>query len=112
MGVVFAPILEGQVDNWKQWTAEIAGARKDDFTDLNRRHGLTRHAAWLTETPDGQAVIAYHEGPGSDDFLQKIAASDHPVDLWFRDKIKAIHGLDLTQPPPGPLPELYIDTGN
>ena len=52
MGVILAPILEGKVEAWKQWTAELDGPRKAEFEDLNKRYGLTRHAAWLTEYSD------------------------------------------------------------
>ena len=112
MGVILAPILEGKLDVWKRWTEETQGSRSEDFRDLNRRYGLTRHSAWLAETPMGPMVVALHEGPGADDFMQKIAASQNEVDVWFKEKVKEIHGLDVTQPPPGPMPQLYIDGGS
>ena len=58
MGVVLAPILEGKLESWKEWIRESNGPRRQEFTELNRRYGLTRHAAWLVETPSGPAVIA------------------------------------------------------
>ena len=112
MGVILAPIIEGKVEAWKQWIAELDGPRKAEFEDLNSRYGLTRHAAWLTETPTGPAVIALHEGPGADDFMAKISPSTHAADLYFKEKLKELHGMDVTQPPPGPLPEIYLDSGS
>ncbi|MDA8216506.1 MAG: hypothetical protein M0Z94_02715 [Dehalococcoidales bacterium] len=38
-------------------------------------------------------------GVGNDDFTR-----------WFVQRVKEIHGLDLTQPLAAPLPELLIDT--
>ena len=111
MGVVLAPILQGKLEAWKQWGEEMTGPRQGEFRDVNRRHGLTRHAAWLAETPSGPMVIALHEGPGGEEFMEKVASSNHEFDQWFKDKIKELHGMDVTQPPPGPLPELYIDSG-
>ena len=107
MGVVLVPILEGKFDSWKQWAAALNNS--EDMKDLNSRYGLTRHAAWLVETPSGPAVIALHEGPGSDEFMQKLASSDNAVDVRFKDSLKEFHGMDLTQPPPGPMPELFFD---
>ena len=106
MGVILAPILDGKLDAWKQWAAELNGS--DNIKDLNSRYGLTKHEAWLTMTPAGAAVIAIHEGPGSNDFMQKLAASDNEVDNGFKAKLLELHGLDVTQPPPGPMPELMI----
>ncbi len=109
MSVILAPIVEGKVQAWKDWAGKLSGP---EFEDFNRRHGLTRHAAWLAETPAGPMVIVLLEGPGADDHMQRLAASDNDFDRWHRDKIKEVHGLDVTQPPPGPLPELYVDSGS
>ena len=110
MGVVLVPILEGKFDSWKQWAAALNNS--EDMKDLNSRYGLTRHAAWLVETPSGPAVIALHEGPGSDEFMQKLASSDNAVDVRFKDSLKEFHGMDITKPPPGPMPELLLDSGS
>ena len=75
MGVVLAPIVEGKLETWKAWCAELTGPRKEEMADFNRRYGLTHHRSWLAETPGGPAVIALHEGPGSDEFMPKLAAS-------------------------------------
>ena len=108
MGVVLAPILEGKLDAWKQWIEEMNGPRSQELNSFNSRYGLTKREAWLAETPGGSAVIAIHEGPGGDGFMQKLGTSQESFDVWFREKIKEIHGLDVTQPPPGPMPVRYL----
>jgi hypothetical protein len=110
MGVIVVPIVGGKVDGWKQWAEELSGARAGDLKDLNRRYGLTRHAAWLTETPDGPTVVALHEGPGAEDFMTRLVQSTDEFDTWFRGKIEEYHGLDLTQPPRGQSAELRLDS--
>ena len=109
MGVILAP---DKVDAWKQWVEELNGPRKEGLTDFNQRYGLTRHAAWLAETPSGPFVIALHEGPGGDGLMAKLGPSQHEFDTWFKEKILEVHGLDVTKPPPGPMPELYLDSGS
>ena len=110
MGVILAPILEGKLEAWKAWIGELAGSQKEALADFNRRYGLTRHAAWLTETPSGPFVIALHEGPGSDELMPKLGPSQIAFDISFKEHLKEIHGMDVTQPPPGPMPELYLDS--
>ena len=112
MGVVVAPILEGKLDVWKKWIADLKGPSSQELTDFNRRYGLTRHAAWLAETPMGTFVVALHEGPGGDDFMAKVGPSQLRFDVQFKEKLLEIHGIDVTQPPPGPMPELYLDSGS
>ena len=70
-----ATIWERRLAPWKEGCADLQGAHKEAIVDFNRRYGLTRHAAWLTETPAGPAVIALQEGPGGDELMPKLAAS-------------------------------------
>ena len=107
MSLIVAPIVEGKLQAWKDWARGLSGP---EFKEFNSRYDLTRHAAWLAETPAGPMAIVLLEGPGADDHMQKLAASHNEYDRRHRDKIKEIHGLDVTQPPPGPLPELYVDS--
>ena len=75
-------------------------------------YGLTKHEAWLAETPGGPMVIAIHEGPGSDQLMQKLGPSQQAFDVSFKEMLMEIHGMDITQPPPGPMPERYLPAGS
>lgn len=102
-----APLLPGKTDAWRQWIAELEGPRSAEFADLNARHGLTRHAAWLQQTPHGDLVVVVQEGPGAEGFMGKMASSVHEFDAWFRGNVEEVHGLDFANPPPPP--ELGVD---
>ena len=109
MPLVIAPIMEGQVEAWKAWAASLQdGELSDAFKDLNQRYELTRHDAWLVTTPNGMMVAVLQEGPGADTFIQKLAASNNPVDEEFKRRIEEYNGFDVSVPPPGPLPELFL----
>lgn len=103
MGAIAVPLLPDQVDNWKQFAADIEGPRREEFADFNRRHGLERHRAWLQRNPDGiHLVIAVHDGPGSDTFMETMSSSEEPFDVWFREGISQAHGIDFSGPLPPP----------
>ncbi|MDA1348910.1 MAG: hypothetical protein O3A47_08585 [Chloroflexi bacterium] len=108
MGVILVPIVEGKLDVWKQWIGELNGSRQREFASFNSRYGLIKHEAWLAETPAGPVVIAIHEGPGSDDLMPKLGPSQDSFDVWFKGKLNDIHGMDVTQPPPGPMPVRHL----
>ena len=108
MGLVVAPILPNKVDEWKAWTNEVVTTKIDEFSELNSRMNLTSHKVWLAHTPGGPMAVVSHEGPGGDEFMQKLAASDHTFDQWFKSKIAEFHGIDFSKPPPGPMPEQMI----
>lgn len=105
MGVILAPIPADKVAAWQSFMGELSGARKAEFDAFNRRHSLTKHEAWLAETPMGLAVIAIHEGPGAADLIPQVAKSTHEFDKWFASKLSEIHGMDVSKPPPGKMPE-------
>jgi hypothetical protein len=49
---------------WESWIAELNGPRGPSFDDMNSRHGLTEHQAYLQPTPDGNyLVLVIQEGP-------------------------------------------------
>jgi hypothetical protein len=110
MSLVLAPIAQGKLEKWHQWANELQNGRGDQFKEFNSRYGLTRHAAWLTETPTGPVVVALHEGPGADTFMSKLASSNNNFDVWFKDKLSEIHNFDFSKPLPGSPPELVINS--
>jgi len=38
-----------------------------------------------------------------------MGMSQEPYFVWFREQVKDIHGVDFSQPLPGPLPEAFMD---
>ena len=105
MGVILAPIKADKLNAWQGFMEELSGPRKAEFVDFNKRHNLTKHEAWLCETPAGAVVCAIHEGPGAAPILANVAQSTNAFDKWFASKILEIHGMDVSKPPPGKMPE-------
>ena len=102
------PIKPGKGDVWKSWIGEITGPRKAELDEMNGRYGLTTHAAWLQENPDGsQLAVVVLDGSGAAEFLGKLAGSDHEFDTWFRSKVEDIHPMDFSGPPP-PAPVRFL----
>ena len=101
MPAMAAPLAAEKLAAWEGWVAELGGARKAAFDDMNARHGLTEHRAYLQPTPDGNfLVLAIHEGPGGDSFLANVVQSDHEFDQWFVGAVADIHGIDTSAPLP------------
>ena len=104
MGLLVNPILADKLDAWKSWASAFKGSKKDEFDDFNKRYGITRHEAWLVETPNGPLAVVLHEGPGADTFMQKVVQSENSFDKSFIKSVAEFHGMDTNVPPPGPLP--------
>lgn len=99
-----APLLPGKTDAWREWIAEMNGPRSAELADFNARHGLTRHAAWLQQTPMGDLVVVIQEGPEAESFMPSLATADNEFDVWFRDNVHELHGIDFSNLPPPPEP--------
>jgi hypothetical protein len=101
MPAIAVPLAADKLDAWDAWIAELNGPRKAEFDEMNVRHGLTEHRAYLQPTPDGNfLVLAVHEGPGADSFLADQMSSDDEFDQWFMSALAEIHGIDASGPVP------------
>jgi len=106
MGLIVVPIVPSELDAWKAWNNELATSKSEEFAEFNNRIGITSQKVWRVQTPDVLLAGVNHAGPGEADFMQKVTTSDHPFDEWFKNSIAGFHGIDFSQPPPGPMPEL------
>ena len=95
------PLAADKVDAWEAWIGELKGTRHAEFDDMNDRHGITEHRAYLQPLPDGSyATLVVIEGPGADGFLPSMMGSDHEFDRWFVGSIGDLHGMDGSAPVP------------
>jgi len=109
MGLVLAPIVDGKLNAWKKFNEELkSGSKKEDFSEFNQRYKLTRHDVWYAETPGGPKAVVLQEGPGSDEFMQALAQSDHSFDVLMKEQIAEFHNTNFNEPPPGPSPQKLI----
>lgn len=104
-----APILPGKLEAWRRFNQESLGHWRDDHDAANRRHGITRELGWLQQTPGGDLAIVFLEVTNPESFFQDLANSETPHDVWFRQQVLEIHGLDLAAPGEGEISTLEFD---
>lgn len=97
------PLAAGKSDELRRFMSEATGPRRAEHDELMRRYHLTKRYGWIQETPMGDMYVTYLEA--TDDFLEdnrRYAASTHPFDVWFKQQLGSILGMDFNQPfPPG-----------
>lgn len=103
------PILPGKTEQWKHYCQEMTGPRRSEYEASRKRAGITREAAFLQQTPQGDMVVVYIEAQDVQRAIVAPGMSQEPFDVWFLEQTKEIHGFDPSQPLPGALPEAYID---
>ena len=95
-----APIPPGKTEALKKVFQEAQGARGKDLDASRRRLKMTKDQAWVQKTPMGDMVIVYLEGDDPVKGNQAFAASKDPFDVWFKQQVGGILGLDLNQSVP------------
>ena len=103
------PLLPGKTEQWKRFCQEMVGPRRSEYEASNKRLGITRVVTSLQQTPQGDMAIVYLEAPDIPRVFEGYASLQEPFDVWFREQVKDIHGVDFSEPLPGPLPEVVID---
>ena len=109
MAVAF-PILPGKTAEWRTWMEEVNGPRREEF-EASRRQAGVHERTFLQSTPMGDLVIVTLEGEDPGAAFAKMMGATDAFATWFAQRASEIHGVDLTTPQAGSLPELVIDTG-
>jgi hypothetical protein len=100
------PILPGKGAAARAFQRELAGARGAEYAHSERAHGIIKELWFLQETPNGDLFVAYLESADLDRALGRFAASRAAFDIWFKERLADVTGIDLATPPAGRLSEL------
>ncbi len=103
------PILPGKTEQLRRFVAELNGPRRAENEARAQRFGV-HWRVFLQQTPQGDLVLATAEGADPARAFQQLGAGDDAFTQWFVQQIQDIHGVDMRQPPPGPLPELVYES--
>jgi hypothetical protein len=98
-----APMLPGKTETERQAMASCAhGERQAAFEASRTRHGISREAVFIQQTPGGDVAVVYLEADDLQAAFQGLGSSEDPFDVWFRGHVLDVHGIDLAQgfPPP------------
>jgi hypothetical protein len=101
------PVLPGQEELDRKTLGEMSEARRDEYEAAARRAGITRQIVWHQQTPQGTVAVVYVEADDPLAALGEFGSSDEPFNSWFRDQMKAVHGVDISEP--GPPSEKVFD---
>ena len=98
--VCFAlPVLQGQSDAARTFMQQLDGARRDEYDSSERRIGITKELWYLAQLPSGDHLIGYMESADFGRALPMFVASREAFDVWFKEQMMAVTGLDLNNPP-------------
>lgn len=95
-GIVLTfPILDGKVEAWRRFCQELYGFRRTPYEASRHRLGITRERLALVETAFGSTAVTTLEAPDVAQALGQIIISELPFDIWYREKLQELHGVNL-----------------
>ncbi len=105
------PILPGKFEQWQEWHNQFVpgGSQRAEFEDQMKRYGITRQVVSLQRTPHGDFVVVLFEGDEPGAMMAGLGSSDNEFDKGFAAHILEVHGVDITQPMPGPVSEVVLE---
>jgi hypothetical protein len=102
------PVLPDKTDDARKFAQETL-ARRDEFTALQNKSGVTKEEWSLQETPMGALLLVRFESADIEQSFAQLAASTDDFEVWFRERVKEWSGVDLGLPPEAPPPEIILD---
>ena len=109
MIAIAMPIVQGKLEQWQKFINKLNGEYKNNFQESRNSLGL-HERSFLQKTPHGDLAIVTLEGEDPIGGFQKLFSKKDEYTNWFVEQVKEIHGIDLSAPLPGPVPELIADS--
>jgi hypothetical protein len=91
------PVVPGKEELDRRTLDEMLGARREEYEAALRQAGVTRQTIWHQETPNGTVAVIYVEGDDPQAGIAQFGSSDEPISAWFREQMKEVHGVDISQ---------------
>src|SRR5438876_356798 len=103
---IVAPVKPGKEKALRDFYREIEGARQDEYDRSEQRLGISKEVAFSAKTDGGTVAVIYIESDDFDSAFGQFVQSQDEFDLWFKQQVLDISGLDLNNPPEMELPEV------
>lgn len=102
--VITVPVLPGKRAVLEELMKVCSGPRQAELADLQKRQGVTKESIFLESGPGGDRCIVYQEAKDPMAAMQTLVSSKHPFDVWLKEKLKEVTGIDFSNPPAGEPP--------
>ena len=110
-GAMAFPVLPGKSEADIRRIAERFKEDPQGYWESRQSQGVTLERAYWQHTPMGDFVIAYLESakPTLGEAFGAASQDNTPMGKFFAEAVKGLNGIDITQPPGGPAPEIVAE---
>jgi hypothetical protein len=104
LAIVF-PIPAGSTRRAEALAAELQGPRWEEFCRSQRALRIRKERWFLNDTSQGSSVTVYLEAEDVAQALGKLVVSQDATDLWLKEQVKGLTGVDFNRAPRLPVPK-------
>ena len=98
------PVLQGKRGALEELARTVTVTKKQEFADSRKRLNIDKESWFFESSIRGDSWILYEEGlDASKSFADWIASND-PFDMWFKEQVAMITGIELSIPLPSSPP--------
>ena len=94
------PIRPNQTEAARAFAQECLGPRYSEYDASERRIGINIENWYLQHLSSGEFFAIHADGPDLQSSLGTFISSREPFDLWFKQQLHALTGVDLNAGPP------------
>lgn len=96
--VVF-PVLPGKTEDARAFMRELDTTRMAEYDRSEQAIGVTKELWFLASVPGGDALVGYVEAEDFGKAVAQFGASKEPFDVWFKDRMREVTGVDFSNIP-------------
>jgi hypothetical protein len=93
------PIVNGRTADARAFLRQLDTTRREEFDRSERQIGITKELWYLATLASGDHLIAYMESADFSRALSSFVGSRDPFDMWFKEQMLGVTGVELNNPP-------------
>ena len=98
--ILTAPILPGQTEAWRRFVQEMNTLRRHEYEASRRQLRIASEWWWLVMVGRQETAIIAVSAVQPERIWTEIADSQRPFDLWYRQQLDRLLGVELPSMPP------------
>jgi hypothetical protein len=101
--ILVAPILPGKTEAWRRFVQETSDLHRHEYEASRRHLGIMAEWLWLVTIERRETAVIAVMAAHPERIWGELAVSERPFDLWYRQQLVRLLGIEL---PSVPLVEL------
>jgi len=89
--LLLARVTRDRLAAWRVFHTELAGPRRGEWAQSQRRRGIDREAVWLIRGDDGMTACYLIEAAEPRAARHALQTSGDPFDAWYRERWAEVH---------------------